>query len=323
MILLTGIAGFIGMHTALRLLASGVRIIGVDSMNSYYDPALKQARLVQLRPYINSGQLVFLEMDVAEPHALEKALKPYAGEITEIIHLAAQAGVRYSLEAPRTYIHANISGMMEILELARSHIPNLKHLVYASSSSVYGANRELPFSLEQRTDHPVSLYAATKKAGEVLAESYARLYKIPMTGLRFFTVYGPWGRPDMAYFKFTKAILAGETIQVYNHGDMRRDFTFVEDIVDGILAVTAKPQGAHRIYNLGNSRSEHLPDMIHLLEEYLGKKAVIEYLPMQAGDVQDTFADVSASTADFGFAPKTPLSEGLKPFVKWYREFYI
>ncbi len=319
MYLVTGIAGFIGMHTAASLLAAGEQVIGVDNLNHYYDPALKQARLAHLRARFPN--LLFLEVELATPHALEQAVAPYRAQLTHIIHLAAQAGVRYSMEAPRSYVSSNLDAFLEILELAR-HLPALKHLVYASSSSVYGNSADKPFSPEQRTDKPISLYAATKKANEVLAESYCHLYGIPASGLRFFTVYGAWGRPDMAYFKFTKAITEGKPITIYNHGDMKRDFTYVDDIVAGVIACANRDASGHRIYNLGNHRGEQLMDMVRLLEEYLGRKATLDMLPMQPGDVYETFADITASTRDFGYHPRTTLAEGLKPFVAWYREFY-
>jgi UDP-glucuronate 4-epimerase len=319
MIVVTGIAGFIGMHTARHFLAAGEQVIGIDNLNSYYDPTLKQARLQQLQK--DYPALIFLKVDLAEPQAFEQALAPYKNSITHIVHLAAQAGVRYSMEAPRSYIASNINGFVEVLECCRS-LPALKHLVYASSSSVYGNRRDIPFSPEQRTDHPISLYAATKKSGEVIAESYAHLYGIAMTGLRFFTVYGPWGRPDMAYFKFTESIVAGTPIQLYNQGDMRRDFTYVDDIVQGIGAVTQLPASGHRIYNLGNHRGEQLRDLVAYLETYLERKAVVELLPMQPGDVYETFADITDSTRDFGYHPRTTLQEGLKPFVQWYRTYH-
>ncbi len=322
MIVVTGVAGFIGMHTAQALLAAGEQVIGIDSLNSYYDPALKQARLAHLRE--NHPQLIFIQLDLAEPHGLEKALAPYVESITAFIHLAAQAGVRYSIEAPRSYISANINAQMEVLEWCRAH-RNCRHLVYASSSSVYGNSSDQPFRPGQNTDHPISLYAATKKSVEVLTDSYAHLYDIAATGLRFFTVYGPWGRPDMAYFKFTKAILAGQPIAVYNHGDMRRDFTYIDDIVAGILgALRSIPAGPrpHKIYNLGNHRSEQLMDMIRHLETHLGTAAITDMQPMQPGDVLETYADISDATRDFGYHPKTPLKDGLKPFIAWYRSYH-
>jgi UDP-glucuronate 4-epimerase len=322
MILLTGIAGFIAMHTAQHLLDNGNQVLGIDNLNNYYDPILKQARLNVLMSHSNKPE--FLQLDLAEPKALQTAITPFAGEITHIIHLAAQAGVRYSLESPRSYVSANISGMLEVLECCRV-LPNLRHLVYASSSSVYGANRKLPFCSTDRTDHPVSLYAATKKSGEVIAESYSRLYGIPMTGLRFFTVYGPWGRPDMAYYQFARNIVEDKPIQIYNYGNMRRDFTFIGDVVDGLVSVLYAPPSVdppHRIYNLGNHHSESLSYLIELLEGYIGKLAIKEFVPIQKGDMQDTFADISDAAHDFGFAPKTSLKEGLKVFVDWFHLYY-
>lgn len=307
------------MHTAAELLARGEQVIGVDNLNHYYDPALKNARLHHLREKF--PKLTFLEVEMAEPEAFANALAPYRNHITHIIHLAAQAGVRYSMEAPRSYISSNINAFLEVLECAR-HLPNFKHLVYASSSSVYGNSADKPFSPKQRTDKPISLYAATKKADELLAESYAHLYGITATGLRFFTVYGAWGRPDMAYFKFTKAITEGKPIQLYNRGDMKRDFTYIDDIVSGVIGAAKMELKGHHIYNLGNHRGEQLRDMVAYLEEYLGRKAEVELLPMQPGDVYETFADISASTRDFGYHPRTTLAEGLKPFVSWYRDFY-
>lgn len=319
MIVVTGVAGFIGMHTARHLLAQGHRVIGIDSVNSYYDPALKQARLKHLQSAY--PEFLFLKLDLATPESLMRELAPYSDSVTHMVHLAAQAGVRYSMEAPRSYLASNINGFLEVLEYCRQ-LPMLEHFVYASSSSVYGNSRDLPFKPAQRTDTPVSLYAATKKADEVLAESYAHLYGIPTTGLRFFTVYGPWGRPDMAYFKFTKAIVAGQPIQLYNQGDMRRDFTCIDDIVAGIGAVTFTRASGHRIYNLGNHRGEQLRDLVGYLETYLERKAVVELLPMQPGDVYETFADITDSQRDFNYHPRTTLAEGLKPFVAWYRTFY-
>jgi UDP-glucuronate 4-epimerase len=321
MILVTGAAGFIGMHTTQTLLNAGHKVIGIDSMNSYYDPSLKAARL---KINQTNDNFKFAQLDIAEPGQLNDAVEPFKSEITHVVHLAAQAGVRYSIDAPRSYM-SNIVGTHEILELCRNDLPNLKHLVYASSSSVYGVNKEQPSRISQKTDSPVSLYAATKKSCEVIAESYSQLYKIPMTGLRFFTVYGPWGRPDMAYFKFTENILKGKPIQVFNNGDMRRDFTYVDDIVSGITAVMdhiPAQSTPHNIYNLGNNNSEKLMDMIGLLENYLGNKAIIEMLPMQQGDVYETYADISDSIKDFGFNPKTSLQEGLKSFVGWHQSFY-
>ena len=315
----TGIAGFIGMHVAAYLLEQGETVIGVDNLNSYYDPSLKHARIAHLRARYPSLQT--LTLDLATPEALLQALRPHADRITHIVHLAAQAGVRYSLEAPRSYLSSNINGTLEVLEACRQIVPQA-HLVYASSSSVYGLSTHQPFTPDQRTDHPISLYAATKKSTEILVESYAHLYAIAATGLRFFTVYGPWGRPDMAYFSFTRKILSGEPILVYNYGDMRRDFTYIRDIVAGIIGVLGMQPSGHRIYNLGNHRSESLLTLIETLEEYLGKKAVRQLVPMQPGDVKETYADIRDSTRDFGYVPATSLHEGLKHFVDWYRHHY-
>jgi UDP-glucuronate 4-epimerase len=319
MIVVTGAAGFIGMHVAKRLLEDGQRVIGIDNLNSYYDPALKQARLDVLKAAHPAFE--FITLDLATPHGLMQVLKPHQADVSHIIHLAAQAGVRHSIDAPRDYISANISGHLEVLETCRA-LPALKQLVYASSSSVYGDSADKPFSPSQRTDHPVSLYAATKKSGEVIAESYAHLYGIAMTGLRFFTVYGPWGRPDMAYFKFTKSILAGQPIQLFNQGQMRRDFTYIDDIVNGVAGATLRPALGHHIYNLGNHRSETLRDMVRYLEEHLGQKAQVELLPMQPGDVVETYADIADAARDFNYQPTTALQDGLKSFVQWYRSYY-
>lgn len=319
--LVTGAAGFIGFHTCRRLLDRGERVIGVDMVNDYYDPKLKEARLEILLAYPG---FVFHRSDVAERAEMEElaALHP---EVTHIIHLAAQAGVRYSLVNPYAYTRANIDGHLVMLEFARN-LKRCEHFVYASSSSVYGSNKTLPFSVEDRVDHPVSLYAATKKAGELMAHCYSHLYNIPSTGLRFFTVYGPWGRPDMAAFLFVKAILAGEPITVFNHGDMRRDFTFVDDIVGGVLAIAAKPPSSSgapaKVYNIGNHRSEPLVRFIEVIEAALGIPAKILYEPMQAGDVKETYADIQPLINDFGFQPKTTIDEGVPQFVRWYREFY-
>jgi UDP-glucuronate 4-epimerase len=319
--LVTGAAGFIGMHTCRKLLERGESVVGVDVVNDYYDPTLKEARLKILERY---PAFVMYRADVAERKAMEEIAAKHP-DITRIIHLAAQAGVRYSLENPYAYTHSNIEGQLVMLEFAR-HLRACEHFVYASSSSVYGSNEKLPFSVEDRVDHPVSLYAATKKAGELLAHCYSHLYRIPSTGLRFFTVYGPWGRPDMAAFIFVKAMLAGLPIKVFNHGDMRRDFTFIDDITDGILTIAGRapdgPDVPARLYNIGNHRSEPLVRFISVLEEALGVKAEIIYEPMQAGDVKETFADIQPLQDEFGFQPKTSIDEGIPRFVRWYRDFY-
>jgi len=319
--LVTGAAGFIGFHTCLRLLKRDNQVIGVDVVNDYYDPALKEARLQIL---MKEPSFTFYRDDVADRDAMEKiaGLHP---DITCIIHLAAQAGVRYSLANPYAYVHSNINGQIVMLEMAR-HLKQCAHFVYASSSSVYGANEKLPFSVEDRVDHPVSLYAATKRSGELMAYSYSHLFQIPTTGLRFFTVYGPWGRPDMSPFLFVRAIIEGKEIHVFNQGDMRRDFTYIDDIVDGVLAVSeTAPVGRgvrYAIYNIGNHRSESLMRFIRLIEKSLGMEARISYKPMQPGDVKETYADIEPIHREFGFNPVVNIDEGIPQFVKWYREFY-
>jgi UDP-glucuronate 4-epimerase len=324
--LVTGAAGFIGYHVARALVARGERVIGIDNLNPYYDPRLKQDRLAALAKL---DGFRFEKLDFAEAEALEAGLA--GAEFDRIIHLGAQAGVRYSLENPRAYISANVMGQVNLLELARAR--QVRHFVYASSSSVYGGNTSLPFRIEDRVDHPVSLYAATKRADELIGETYAHLFRIPMTGLRFFTVYGPWGRPDMAMWIFTRKILAGEPIEVFNHGRMRRDFTFIDDIVAGILASHDNPPpddgsekaggsvAPHRLYNLGNSRSEELLRLIGLIEAACGRKATLEMCPLQPGDVPETYADIGAIQAELGFAPTTPIDAGVPRFVDWYREY--
>src|SRR5712671_663649 len=318
--LVTGCAGFIGFHVTQYLLDRGERVIGVDDLNAYYDVALKQARLAQLQ---GRARFEFHQIDVADPTAMT-GLAGRQSDIDAIIHLAAQAGVRYSLTQPLAYVEANVKGQVVLLEAARK-LPKLKSIVYASSSSVYGANTKQPFSIEDRADHPVSLYAATKRAGELITESYCRLYVLPCTGLRFFTVYGPWGRPDMAAYLFTDAILAGRPIQVFNAGQMSRDFTYIDDIVPAIVAAAetapARP-GEHRLYNLGNNRSEALLDFIGVLEKALGRSATRQMMPMQPGDVPTTYADIEPAKRDLGFAPRIPIAVGLPRFVAWYREYH-
>jgi UDP-glucuronate 4-epimerase len=319
--LVTGAAGFIGFHTCLALLERGDRVVGVDSVNDYYDPALKEARLAVLaeRPGFD-----FVRADIADRGAME-AVAARHRDITRIVHLAAQAGVRYSLINPFAYTRSNVEGTLVMLEMARS-LSRCEHLVYASSSSVYGANRKLPFAVEDPVDHPVSLYAATKKSCELMAHCYSHLYAIPTTGLRFFTVYGPWGRPDMSAFLFVKAILAGEPIHVFNGGDMRRDFTFIDDIVKGVIAVVdgppTGPGAPYRLYNIGNHRAEPLMRFIAVIEQALGRKAEIVFEPMQPGDVKETFADIGAIQRDFGFQPSTAIDQGIPRFVDWYRRHY-
>jgi UDP-glucuronate 4-epimerase len=332
MILLTGAAGFIGYHTARRLLERGERVVGVDNLNDYYDPALKEARLERLRAY---GNFSFERIEIADREAMAGLFARVQPK--RVIHLAAQAGVRYSLENPHAYTDSNITGFLNILEGSRHN--DVQHLVYASSSSVYGSNTRQPFSEHQNVDHPVSLYAATKKANELMAHTYAHLFGLSVTGLRFFTVYGPWGRPDMALFKFTRGILAGEAIPVFNSGQMIRDFTYVDDIVEGIVRVTDAPaqsnpewsgdapdpatsSAPYRVFNIGNNMPILLLDCIAMLEECLGKKAEMEFLPMQPGDVTSTMADVSELERAVGFRPHTPLRDGIARFVEWYREYY-
>jgi len=321
-ILLTGTAGFIGFHVAQVLLARGEEVIGLDNLNDYYDPRLKHARLEQLQALKGFR---FHKVDIAEPEAVRDAAK--GADIRKVIHLAAQAGVRYSLVNPYAYIRANVLGHTVMLEFCRN-LTKCEHMVYASSSSVYGGNTKLPFAVEDRVDSPISLYAATKKADELISHAYAHLFNFPQTGLRFFTVYGPWGRPDMAMFIFTKAIFEGRPIQVFNHGNMQRDFTYIDDIVDGIVKTLDNPpppneQGRpYRVYNIGNSKSEPLLRMIELIEQATGRKAEKELLPMQEGDVPATYADISAIQRDTGFAPSTPIDVGIPRFVDWYRRYH-
>lgn len=327
-ILVTGAAGFIGHHLSARLLARGDEVVGIDNFNDYYSVALKRDRVAKLRREHEGFDV--LEVDFADDEALGRALDRV--EFDRIVHLGAQAGVRYSIENPRAYVRSNLAGHVNLLELARHR--GLSHLVYASSSSVYGGNDSLPFRVEDRVDHPLSLYAATKKADELMSETYAHLYRLPQTGLRFFTVYGPWGRPDMAMWLFTKAIFAGEPIQVFGEGDMRRDFTYIDDIVTGVVAAFDNPppddgqpkaggsRGPHRLYNIGNHRSEELTRMIDLIEQACGRKAERRLMPMQPGDVRDTYADISAIERDLGFAPTTSIDEGVPRFVEWYRDYH-
>lgn len=319
--LVTGGAGFIGYYLSKALLEKGMRVVGLDNLNDYYEVSLKEARLAILKEYPGYH---FVKGDLADKNAVFSTFENYRPDI--VMNLAAQAGVRYSIDNPDAYIHSNIVGFFHILEACR-HYP-VEHLVFASSSSVYGGNKKVPFSTEDKVDRPVSLYAATKKSNELMAYSYSKLYQIPLTGLRFFTVYGPLGRPDMAYFKFAKKIMAGEPIQIYNHGDMRRDFTYIDDIVKGIESVLEKPPAkdengaAYKIYNIGNNKPEKLMDYIAVLERCLGKEAKKEYLPMQPGDVYETYADVQDLMDDFGFKPSTTIEEGLGRFAEWFLEYY-
>lgn len=319
-VLVTGAAGFIGFHTTKALLKQGYQVIGIDNLNAYYDVNLKKARLAQLE---GQDGFVFSQLDIGDLDGLV-ALNAEYGPFKKIVHLAAQAGVRYSLENPQAYIHSNILGHLNILELAR-HIDGFEHLVYASSSSVYGGNKNLPYSVKQSVDMPVSLYAATKRSDELMSHTYAHLYGIAQTGLRFFTVYGPWGRPDMAYYLFADAITRGKVIKIYNHGNMKRDFTYIDDIVEGILrALTSPPQQdqLHRVLNLGNHKSENLMAFVACLEDALGQKAEKELLPMQPGDVHETYADISETTAAIGYKPQTTIQQGLPQFVAWYKDYY-
>lgn len=331
-ILVTGAAGFIGFFVSQRLLDRGEVVLGLDNLNSYYDVQLKRDRLAQLQTHPNFR---FYPLDLADRTAIAMLFEEQA--IDRVIHLAAQAGVRYSLENPHAYVDSNLVGFVNLLEGCRQQ--QVAHLVYASSSSVYGANRVVPFAVNHNVDHPVSLYAATKKANELMAHTYSHLYQLPTTGLRFFTVYGPWGRPDMAYFKFTQAILADRPIPVFNYGQMRRDFTYIDDIVEGVVRVLdhiptsdpaytiahSDPSRSHapyRIYNIGNHQPVELLEFIEILETLLGKSATKQLLPMQPGDVLETYADISDLKQAVGFEPKTPIAVGLDKFVSWYRSYY-
>jgi UDP-glucuronate 4-epimerase len=321
-VLVTGAAGFIGYSTSKALLERGERVIGVDNLNDYYPVRLKEARLAELARF---GDFRFHRLDIAERGALGE-LMAREGAIDRVVHLAAQAGVRYSLANPRAYVSANIVGQLEVLEACRQ-VRELRHLVFASSSSVYGGNTKLPFAVTDPVDTPRSLYAASKKADELMGYCYAHLHRLPMTALRFFTVYGPWGRPDMAAWIFAEAILAGRPIRLFNHGKMQRDFTYIDDIVAGVIAALDHPpadrgEPPYRVYNLGNHRSEELTRFVALLEAALGRKAVIELAEMQAGDVPATYADISESTRDLGFHPVTPIDEGLPRFVAWFRAYH-
>ena len=328
-VLVTGAAGFIGFCLARRLLARGDEVIGIDNLNAYYQVSLKQDRVAALCAE-GGNRFTFRQLDFSDMAALTGALDGIT--LDRIVHLGAQAGVRYSLENPQAYVSSNLAGHVNLLELARHR--GAEHMVYASSSSVYGGNTKLPFAVEDRTDHPVSLYAATKRANELMSETYAHLFALPLTGLRFFTVYGPWGRPDMMLWNFTRRILAGELIPVFNHGDMYRDFTYIDDIIAGVIACldnppandgTEKAGGSvkpHALYNIGNNASEPLMKVVGLLEEAIGRKAKIEYLPMQPGDVPRTYADISAIVRDLGYAPTTTVEVGVPAFVAWYRAYH-
>jgi len=328
-LLVTGVAGFIGSSVAMALLNRGEQVIGIDNLNHYYDPALKQARIERISS-AHGNAFTFEKVDFGDQEALESFAAPH--RFDRIVHLGAQAGVRYSLVNPQAYVRSNLMGQINMLELARHR--EVEHLVYASSSSVYGGNEKLPFSVEDRVDHPISLYAATKKADELMSESYAHLYRIPMTGLRFFTVYGPWGRPDMAMWIFTKALYECRPLKIFNGGDMRRDFTFIDDIVSGVLACIDRApaddgaekaggsKSPHALYNIGNHRSEELMRMVGLLEQATGKSAALDFQPMQPGDVKDTYADISAIQRDHGFEPSITIDVGIPRFVDWFKQYH-
>ncbi|MBU6469435.1 MAG: NAD-dependent epimerase [Gammaproteobacteria bacterium] len=331
-ILVTGAAGFIGFHLCTRVLADGLQVTGLDNLNDYYDVTLKEARLDRLK---KSANFDFVKLDLADRTGMAALFARVQPEI--VVNLAAQAGVRYSLKNPHAYVEANLAGFVNVLEGCRRH--KVRHLVYASSSSVYGANTRMPFSVHDHTDHPLSLYGATKKANELMAHAYSHLYKLPATGLRFFTVYGPWGRPDMALFLFTQAILAGRPIDVFNQGNMRRDFTYIDDIVEGVVRVMAQPavpdpawsgerpepassRAPYRVFNIGNNHPVELGYLIEVLEKALGRKAERNLLPMQPGDVPATYADIDDLEAAVGFRPRTSIEEGVRRFVEWYRSYY-
>lgn len=331
-VLVTGSAGFIGSAVTLRLLERGDQVVGIDNHNDYYDPALKQARLAR---HVNHPDYLHLKLDVADELGIQQAFSQHRPQ--RVVHLAAQAGVRHSLENPMSYVRSNLVGFAHVLEGCRTH--EVEHLVYASSSSVYGANGTLPFSVRQNVDHPLNLYAATKKSNELMAHSYSHLYGIPTTGLRFFTVYGPWGRPDMALFKFTKAILCDEPIQVFNHGKHSRDFTYVDDIVEGVVRALDRPAQANpcwsnlqpdpgsssapwRVYNIGNNQPVSLADFVAAIEKALGKRARLELMPLQAGDVPDTAADIEELMAELHYKPRIQIDDGIGRFVEWYKHYF-
>jgi len=320
-LLTTGAAGFIGFHVAQQLLSEGWHVVGVDSLNDYYDPKLKEARLEILK---RNPNFTFIKLDLADRAATRELFE--AHQFPGVIHLAAQAGVRYSLQNPHAYVDANIQGFLNVLEGCRHN--GCKHLIYASSSSVYGANTKLPFSEQDKVDHPVSLYAASKKANELMAHSYSHLYRLPATGLRFFTVYGPWGRPDMAMFIFADAILTGKPVKLFNHGKMRRDFTYIDDVSQAVVRLMKQPPvltssaAPWKIYNIGHNHPEELLHVVSLLEREFGTTALKELLPMQPGDVEATYADITELEADIGFRPSTSIEDGIAAFAKWYRGYY-
>ena len=323
-VLVTGVAGFIGYHFAQRLLADGIQVYGIDNLNEYYDVNLKKARLAQLT---SQPGFIFEYLDLSDRTAVAQLFA--AQQFDCVVNLAAQAGVRYSLQNPLAYVDSNVTGFVNLLEGCRHSA--VKHLVFASSSSVYGVNPKTPFSTSDNVDHPISLYAATKKANELMAHTYSHLFQLPTTGLRFFTVYGEWGRPDMAYFKFVKAIEAGEAIDVYNYGDMQRDFTYIDDVIEGVVRVMHRipvpeadtlTQAPYKLYNIGNNKPVTLKRFIEVVEQALGKEAQKNFLPMQPGDVPTTYADVDDLMRDVGFKPSTPIEEGIDRFVRWYRGYY-
>lgn len=331
-VLVTGAAGFIGFHVAQRLLQEGRDVVGLDNMNAYYDPALKEARCAEL---VKSARMRFVKLDLADRNGMAALFKEH--RFPYVVHLAAQAGVRYSLVDPFAYIDANLTGFASILEGCRHN--GCRHLLYASSSSVYGSNTKMPFSVHDNVDHPLSLYGATKKANELMSHAYAHLFGVPMTGLRFFTVYGPWGRPDMAMWIFTRSIIAGEPIKLFNNGDMSRDFTYIDDVVEPIVRLMDRPAAGNskfsaaspdpassaapwRVYNIGNNKPVGLLEVVRLLEEAIGKKAKRELLPMQPGDVTATYADIDDLTRDVGFRPVTPIADGVSRFIHWYRTYH-
>lgn len=328
-VLVTGAAGFIGYSLAVKLLARGDHVIGLDIVNDYYDVTLKEARLAGLRE-LGGDRFTFIRTDFAQYEPLVEALSGH--EFDRIVHLGAQAGVRYSITNPHAYLHSNLAGHLNMLEIGRHR--GVENMVYASSSSVYGGNTKLPFAVEDRVDQPISLYAATKKADELMSETYAHLYRLPLTGLRFFTVYGPWGRPDMMMWIFTRKIAAGEPIPVFNHGEMYRDFTYIDDIIAGVMASLDNPAPddgevkaggstkPHRLYNIGNHKSEHLMKVVEILEEQLGKKAIIDFQPIQPGDVPQSFADIDAIARDHGYAPTTSIDVGVPRFIEWYKGYH-
>ena len=332
MILITGAAGFIGFHLAQKLLETGYDVIGYDNVNDYYDPDLKESRLAILRDY---EKFTFFRNDLLDEQILTKVFDDH--NLRLVVHLAAQAGVRYSLINPKAYMESNAIGFFNILEACRQN--DVEHLIYASSSSVYGMNEKMPFSTRHNVDHPISLYGATKRSNELMAHAYSHLYDLPTTGLRFFTVYGPWGRPDMALFLFTKAILAGESIEVYNNGEMKRDFTYIDDIINGLLSLLDSPPNAidhwngqvtdpssskasFKLYNIGNNSPVNLMDFINEIEKRLGKKAEINFMPLQPGDVVASHADVSGLVKDFRYKPSITVDEGIREFISWYKEYY-